>query len=555
MGGGAATNIFKAKMSDTPREALNWKLWYAVFTFGLMGAARGIDEGLISGTIQQISFIRRYGLDDPDKSADEIAQLTGNITAMVQIGCVGGALIAFLLCDRIGRVWAARELCTIWIVGIVIFLTADGNIGQVYAGRFIAGLGIGQTCVVAPTYLAEVAPRSIRGLCICMFSGSVYLGIMLAYFASWGSAKNIPNGDANQWIVPTTMHIMFAGIILILTIGVYESPRYFIKVGKVEKGRDVMSRIRKLPVEHPYVQTELLDIEDQLNREREATLGAGWFGTIKELFLIPANRYRIHIGILSQLLSQWSGANSVTIYAPEYFALLGIKGQNEKLFATCIFGVVKLVSSLACALFLVDFLGRKRALGCGITLQFVSMLYVAILLSAVPELGAGDAALSGAKKNAATGAIVFIYFSGAGWALGWNSIQYLINAEIFPLRVRALGSSLVMCFHFVNQYGNSKAVPLMLTMDSLKPQGTFWFFAVVTLLGLLWMWLFLPETAGRSLESMDALFSLPWHKIGRKGPLLAAETGGYAEAYHRGDLEKGPIELSQTARVEKVDER
>ena len=82
---------------------------------------------------------------------------------------------------------------------------------------------------------------------------------------------------------------------------------------------------------------------------------------------------------------------------------------------------------------------------------------------------------------------------------GWNFIQYLIGAEIFSLRVRSLGTSMIICFHFVNQYGNSKVVSLMLLTGSggLGPKGTFWFFAAVTLLGLGFVYLFLPETAGR----------------------------------------------------------
>jgi MFS family permease len=103
---------------------------------------------------------------------------------MVQTGSVGGAALAFVLCDRIGRLWATRQLCLIWILGIVIFMTNNGRLGQVYAGRFIAGLGIGQTTVVAPVYLSEISPKSVRGLCSCFFAGSVYIGIMLAYFVS-----------------------------------------------------------------------------------------------------------------------------------------------------------------------------------------------------------------------------------------------------------------------------------------------------------------------------------------------------------------------------------
>lgn len=97
-----------------------------------------------------------------------------------------------------------------------------------------------------------------------------------------------------------------------------------------------------------------------------------------------------------------------------------------------------------------------------------------------------------------------------------------------------------MCFHFINQYGNSKAVPLMLltAAPGLKPQGTFWFFAAVTLLGLVYVYFFVPETAGKSLEAMDELFGLPWHTIGRKGAALTAGRGALSEMVGHVDDEK-----------------
>ncbi|KAK2805073.1 hypothetical protein FQN50_006318 [Emmonsiellopsis sp. PD_5] len=330
---------------------------------------------------------------------------------------------------------------------------------------------------------------------------------MLAYFASWGSSIHISDGSDNQWVVPTTLHIMFAGIIFILSFTVLESPRYLVKANKQEQALKTMSTLRNLPPDHPYIQTEMMDIYDQLEREREATMGSHFLGPLKELFMLPSNRYRIMIGLMSQLLSQWSGANSITIYAPEFFAMLGTTGQSEKLFATAIFGVVKLVSSLVCALFLVDALGRKRALGYGISLQFVSMLYVAIYLAVVPSIKDGFEP-QGHSKRAGTAAIVAIYLSGVAWAMGWNSI-----------------------------HGNSKAVPPMLLDTAMKPHGTFFFFAIVTLLGLAWMWFFLPETAGKSLEAMDEMFSLPWYIIGRKGAEMTAGSG-HAEGYTASDVEK-----------------
>ena len=113
-----------------------------------------------------------------------------------------------------------------------------------------------------------------------------------------------------------------------------------------------------------------------------------------------------------------------------------------------IFGVVKFVAAIMCALFLVDVIGRKRSLSIGIGLQALSMIYIAAFLSAVPDLEEEGFVFTASQKHASVGAIVMIYLSGFGWAMGWNSIQYLINAEIYPLRIRAVSSSLVMCFHF-----------------------------------------------------------------------------------------------------------
>jgi hypothetical protein len=111
--------------------------------------------------------------------------------------------------------------------------------------------------------------------------------------------------------------------------------------------------------------------------------------------------------------------------------------------------------------------------------------------------------------------------------MGWNSFQYLVNAEVYPVRLRALGSSIVMCFHFVNQFGNTKAVPTMLL--KMGTSGFFFFCTVICFLGLLWVWFFVPETRGKSLESMDALFSLPWHQIGRHGRKLTQNVGSHAD--------------------------
>jgi hypothetical protein len=320
---------------------------------------------------------------------------------------------------------------------------------------------------------------------------------------------------------------MFAGIIFLLSFVQYESPRYLIKRGQLDKAISNLSRLRGLPADDDYVMREITAIQTTHDAEMEATLGSGPIGVLKETFLVPSNLYRVYLTFMAQLLSQWSGAGSITVYAPDLFKLLGVTGKNESLLVTAVFGIVKLVAAILCALFLVDVIGRKRALLLGITLQGIAMVYIAGFLTSVPEMGVIDGfKLPDAKKGASEGAIAMIYVSGFGWALGWNSMQYLLTAELFPLRIRALCTSMAMTLHFANQYGNARAVPNMLlpvAKGGIDPKGTFWCFAAITLLGGIWVWFSIPETAGRSLESMDRLFALPWYKIGRYGNKDAEE--------------------------------
>ncbi|CAG8060887.1 unnamed protein product [Penicillium salamii] len=533
MAGGAKkpVNIFRLKDLGEPKEVFNWRLWFAVISFGLMGAARGVDEGLISGAFNSKDF-QKY-INYESYSDVEQTNIKGNVTAMVQIGSVGGALFAFLVCDRIGRLWATRQLCVLWIIGIAIFMGNGGSLGAVYAGRFIAGLGVGQTVVVAPVYLAEIAPASIRGLCTCVFTGFVYLGIVLAYFANYGCELNLGDATHNRWLVPTSLHIIFAGLIFLLSFLQHESPRYLVKRGQLDKAISNLSKIRGLPADDEYVSREISTIQTTHAAEMEATMGSGPLGVIKETFLVPSNLYRVYLTFMAQLLSQWSGAGSITVYAPDLFKLLGVTGKNESLLVTAVFGIIKLIAAILCALFLVDVIGRKRALLLGITLQGIAMLYIAGFLTAVPDMGVvDDFVLPEAKKGASEGAIAMIYISGFGWALGWNSMQYLLTAELFPLRIRAFCTSMAMTLHFANQYGNARAVPNMLlpvAKGGIDPKGTFWCFAAITVIGGIWVWFSIPETAGRSLESMDRLFALPWYKIGRYGNKDADERDQFVD--------------------------
>lgn len=165
------------------------------------------------------------------------------------------------------------------------------------------------------------------------------------------------------------------------------------------------------------------------------------------MFLLPNNLYPILVGMGIQMFSFWSGSATITLYAPDFFALLGKTSEDDKLFTTAMLGVVKVASAFMSALFLVDVIGRKRSLVIGVSLQSISMLFIALYLSIVATTG-GE---STSQKHAATVAIVMIYVGAFGFALGWNLLMYF-PSETLPLRIRAASSSLIMTFHYLNQY-------------------------------------------------------------------------------------------------------
>ncbi|EGV64219.1 hypothetical protein PSN45_003653 [Yamadazyma tenuis] len=506
--------------NHSPPEIYNWRLYLCIAVFGLLGSLRGVDEGNTASTSLP-SFRAKFGLDDPNKSEGAISNLTSNIKSMVQLGSILGALISTFSVDKLGRVKSLQLACVLMVVAAVIQMTSK-NIGQLYAGRFLEGaLSVGLTVAIGPPYMSEVTPKAIRGMAGCVFAGAVYFGIMISYFAVYGCVTTISDDSNLQWITPLCVKIIVPGVILVGSFFAIESPRWLIKTGKNEEALKALARLRNLSESHPFIIGEITDITESVHQELEAKKYNSFLGLFTKLVRVKSLRYRFFaLGCMVQILGQWSGANSITIYAADLFAFSGIKG-NDQLKMTAILGVVKFVAAYLGAFFVIDFIGRRKTMYLGLAFQGLSILYFALFLVIVPEAANEDTILVGSKFRASQGAMAALYLGGVGWVIGFNSLQYLIGSEIFPLNIRTFAQSLIMVLHFANQYGNSKAVAKMLI--ALKPYGTFFLFVAVNVISLAWAWFFIPELSGRSLESMEEMFNLPWYQIGRNGPKLCPD--------------------------------
>lgn len=269
-----------------------------------------------------------------------------------------------------------------------------------------------------------------------------------------------------------------------------ESPRWLLYTGQRDKAIRSLSTLRHLPIDQPDLQSEVNGIDAQILHEAEATGGSSQWELLKTTLVPIENRRRFFLIFMATLFSQWSGANAITQYSPTIFGYLGINGDETKFLATGIYGVVKFTSTLIFALFVVDFIGRRRSLLTGITLQIVTLVYVGGYLGGTKDMTPEYIASTPTISRASTGAIVAIFLHAVAWSIGWFSMPYLIGSEIFPTKIRSFNMSVSMGCHWAFYFGCSRAMPSLLAAS--HKWGAFVFFACICLLSLIYVFFAMP---------------------------------------------------------------
>ncbi|GAA5843239.1 hypothetical protein JCM11251_002257 [Rhodosporidiobolus azoricus] len=508
---GANSMIARSRraMKANPPQIFNWYLWVCAFFMALPGVAKGFDEGNIARVIVNKDFKVLFGLDT--LSASALATKKGWITAIATAGATFGCLLVVSIVDRLGRLNALRIASAFYAAGIIGQAVSNGNLSALYASRFIGGMGIGGTTVISPMFLAEIAPQSIRGMMIMMYAACQQLGVVFGFWVFYGVHKHFP--ATHQWWTATLFQFVPLGVWMIGTFMLPESPRYYLLRGDWEKASINLVRLRRLPADHGLVRGELDGAAAQIAAERSVKEGSGYFTIWKEVFATVTNRRRFVLLFVCHVLGQWSGANAITQYSPTIIGYFGITGDNASLIATGCYAIVKFVSAVVTGAFLVDFVGRRRSLLLGISIQLVTLLYIAIYLGVTNGRSTASIDADGNAVRASQGALAAIFMHACGWSIGWFSMPYLLTSEVFPTRIRSHCVSFMMALHWMMNFGNSVATPSFLVAGNRY--GAFVFFASICVISIVFVGFCMPETAGRSLEGMDKLFAVPLHQIHR----------------------------------------
>ncbi|KAL8276917.1 hypothetical protein RQP46_010645 [Phenoliferia psychrophenolica] len=228
------------------------------------------------------------------------------ITSLLSIGTCGGALSGAFVADYIGRKGGIIFSASVFILGVTIQTGAE-NVGGLIVGRIFAGYGVGLVSMCIPLYQAEAAPPRIRGALVSFYQFSITCGILVAQGVDLGTEHRRNSGS---WRIPQ-------GLLIIGCLFIPESPRYLIRRGKVEEGRRALARMRSRPIDDPIINTEMEQIEGNLEYER--SLGKSTYAECFRGTMLP----RTMCGILVQMFQQLTGVNF--IYGTSFFQAAGIK--------------------------------------------------------------------------------------------------------------------------------------------------------------------------------------------------------------------------------------
>ncbi|KAG2172225.1 hypothetical protein INT43_004766 [Umbelopsis isabellina] len=449
----------------------------------------GYDTGVISSVLVMPTFFKDLGID-PKAQPDYVSEVKGNVVALLQAGCCAGAILINFFADRWGRKFAIVLSSIIFVVGGILQVVAH-NMDTMLAGRFVAGFGVGANSMLVPMYIAEIAPRRLRGRLGTLWQFLIVIGIMLSYWIGYGCLNNIAAGSL-QWKVPLGIQIIPGGILVIGIPFMPESLRWLAAHGKMDQCRKTLANIRDVPEDDPSVIQEMEEIERAIELERESKSLR-----ISEIFA-SSNLRRLFIGCMLQLFQQWTGTNAINYYAPEIFQAIGLSSAETQVLATGVYGCVK-VAFVFVSFFMVDTkLGRRRTLMIGSVIMCAAFYILGGMIYMILQQPPNSAV--GAKGYIA---IIMVYVFAIGYEFSWGPIVWIVCSEIYPTRIRAMCLSLTTAINWAMNATIAKVTPIMLLNI---PYGTYFLFGSFAVVMGLFVYFLLPETRGRSLEQMDEVF-------------------------------------------------
>lgn len=436
-------------------------LYVVAIVASLGGLLSGYDTGVISGALLFIN-----------ETWDLSISLQGLVVSSVLIGAVIGAATNGVLADIFGRKKIIMATAIIFILGSILCGFAP-NVYVLIISRIFVGLAVGIVNFVIPLYLSEIAPKAVRGTLVSLYQWAITAGILFSYAINSVFANSVFSW---RWM-------LLAGVLpgLVLLIGMSfmsDTPRWLISKNKDEEAKKVLRKIE------PDVDTEneikeikhTLKLNENLDRKFK----------FKKWMIMP---FVVGIGIMFAQIC--TGINTIIYYAPTIFKIAGFDSNSNAIYATTGIGVVNFLMTIV-AVFFTDKLGRKPLLYFGLTGVMLSLAALGCAFAYQEVLGAG-------LKVVAVGSLVTYIIC---FAMSLGPIGWILVSEVFPLKIRGIAMSICTVANFAFNFFVVGSFPVLI--HKIGGAYTFWGFAAVSLLCILFVYFFVPETKEISLEQIES---------------------------------------------------
>ena len=452
-----AENVRETAGAGTPR--VTPILAATAVVSAIAGFLYGYDTGIISGALLQITD--EFGIGSGWQSV---------IATGILVGAVIGALVGARLSERFGRKRTILIISAVFVIGALLASISPTEL-TLALSRVLLGMAVGGATQTVPMFVAELSPPQIRGRLVLAFQVAIGVGILTATIA--GASQLL------DWRLMIGLAAAPAALLLLLMLPAPESPRWLVKVDRIDEARSNLQRVRG----QDDVEDELGDIQDVEEQRRQAS-ARGWKGLAQ-----PWVRPAIIMGCGMALFTQLSGIEMIVYYTPTILTNVGFE-ESGALYVSVALAVTYVIMNVI-GLAIVDRVGRRR-------LSLIMTPWAALALAVLGVVFLTGTVSAGSAPFIIACLITFMLFTAGGLqVMGW-----LTGSEIYPLGVRGAGTSA----QSATLWGSNVIITLTLlpTIELIGVGPTMWMYAAFNVLAFVFVWRYFPEVAGRSLEDIEA---------------------------------------------------
>jgi len=480
-------------MSTRSNKRIN--IYFITIAITLGGLLFGYDTGVINGT--QFYFSKYFELT---------GALKGFIVSSALLGALVGAAGAGLLSKEIGRkksliIAAVFFIISAWGSGLPSILPESTTLLVVF--RIIGGIAIGIASMNAPMYIAEIAPAEKRGNLVTFYQLAIVIGFFVVFLATYfiGSELTESQNISYGWRHMFWSELIPAFLFLFLLFFVPKSPRWLMINHKEDEAKDILKRIHGEAV----AEKEFSEIKTSIEKDTKSAKVSVFTKSLLPIVII---------GTILSVLQQFTGINAVLYYGADIFEQALGFGQDDILKQQILLATVNLLFTFI-AMFTVDKLGRKPLLIIGGFGMLAGFLIMGFTLYGSDYASLNSAGIHTISKMEGIISLIGILLFIASFAMSMGPVVWVILSEIFPNKIRSAAMSIAVAGQWLANYFVSQTFPIMVDSDANKLQmdGGIWnnslpyfVFSFFIIIIIVFVWKFIPETKGKTLEEMEKVF-------------------------------------------------